>query len=63
VASSFLWFAAIQDVERIEDLASLAPKGCFIAAKAIEREIGQISKAQKATRELNDRIKRRSDAI
>ena len=42
-APSFLWFAAIQGIERIEDLVSLAPKGCFIAAEAIKR------KAQKST--------------
>jgi hypothetical protein len=43
VSSSFSWFAAIQGIERIEDLVSLAPKGCFIAAEAIKR------KAQKST--------------
>ena len=48
-----LWLAAIQGIERNEGLANLAPKGSFIAAEAIEREVGQISKTQKATRELN----------
>jgi hypothetical protein len=43
VSSSFSWFAAIQGIERIEDLAGLAPKGCFMAAEAIKR------KAQKST--------------
>jgi hypothetical protein len=28
---SFLWFAAIQDIKRTQDLTSLAQKGCFIA--------------------------------
>jgi hypothetical protein len=32
--------------------AGLAPKGCFIAAHAVEREVGQISETQTATREL-----------
>ena len=43
MSSSFSWFAAIQGTERIEDLVSPAPKGCFIAAEAIKR------KAQKST--------------
>jgi hypothetical protein len=34
-------------------LPDLAPKDCFIAAKAIERVIGQIGKTQKAPREFN----------
>jgi hypothetical protein len=38
--SSFLWFASIQGIEGKQDLADLAPKGCFIAAEAIEREVG-----------------------
>ena len=33
-------------------LAGLAPKGCFISAEAVEREVGQIGETQKATREL-----------
>jgi hypothetical protein len=40
--SSFLWFASIQGIEGKQDPADLAPKGCFIAAEAIECEIGQI---------------------
>src|SRR5260370_14178556 len=55
-ASSFLWFAALQGIERIEDLTSLAPEGCFIAAEAIKREVGQIGETQKTTRELNGSI-------
>ena len=55
-APSFLWFAAIQGIERKQDLADLAPKGCFISAEAVEREVGQIGKTQKATRELSGRI-------
>jgi hypothetical protein len=34
----------------------LAPKGCFIAAEAIERVVGQIGETQKATRELSGRM-------
>ena len=52
-APSFVWFAAIQSIERKQDLARLAPKGCFISAKAIEREVRQIGETQKATRELS----------
>jgi hypothetical protein len=58
-----LWFAAIQGVERKQDLASLAPEGCFIAAQAIEREVGQIGQAQKTTGEFNGKIEPRSDRI
>jgi hypothetical protein len=42
VASSFLWFAAIQGIEGKQDLANLTPKGCFIAAEAVEGEVGEI---------------------
>ena len=62
-ACSFLWFAAIQGIKRKQDLTGLAPKGCLIAAQAIQREVGQIGKTQKATRELNARIERRSDRL
>jgi hypothetical protein len=41
-ACSFLWFAAIQSVERKQDLTGLAPKSCLIAAQAIEREVRKI---------------------
>jgi hypothetical protein len=50
---SFLWFAAIQGIEGKERLADLAPQGCFIAAETIEREVGQISKTQEATCEVD----------
>jgi hypothetical protein len=50
---SILRFVAIQGIKRKEDLADLAPKGCFISAEAIERVIGQIGETQKATRELS----------
>jgi hypothetical protein len=42
MVSSFLRFAAIQSIECIQNPAGLAPKSCFIAAQAIEREVGQI---------------------
>jgi antitoxin VapB len=32
-------FAALKDLERVEDLSGLTPKGGFIAAKVIECEI------------------------
>src|SRR5437762_1138310 len=58
-----LWFTAIQGVERKQGLAGLAPKGRFIAAEAVEREVGQIGKAQKATGELKGRIDNSCDMI
>ena len=39
---SFLWFAAIQGIERKQDLPGLAPKDCLIAAQAIQRGVGQM---------------------
>jgi hypothetical protein len=36
--------------QRKQDLTGLAPKGCVIAAQAIEREVGQIGHTQKASR-------------
>ena len=44
-----------------QDLAGLAPKGCFIPAEAIECVIGQIGETQKAMRELSGQINGRSD--
>ena len=55
-AASFLWFAAIQDIEHKQDLAGLAPKGRIVSAEAIERIVGQIGETQKATREVSARI-------
>ena len=52
-APSLLWFAAIQGIESKQDPAGLAPQGCFIAAEAIEREVGQIGQTQKATRKVS----------
>ena len=52
-APSFLRFAAIQGIERKQDLAGLAPEGCFISAEAVKRVVGQIGQAQKATREVS----------
>ena len=46
----YLVFATIQCIESKQDLASLAPKNCFIPAKPVERIAGQIGEAQKATR-------------
>jgi hypothetical protein len=61
MAPSFLRFAAIQGIERKYDLTDLAPKGCFISAEAVEGEIGQIGKTQKAPREFSGRIDGRVD--
>ena len=52
-APSFLGFAAIQGIERKQNLADLAPKGCFISAEAVERAIGQIGETQEAACELD----------
>jgi hypothetical protein len=51
-----LWLAAIQGIERKERLAKLTPQSCFIAAETIEREVGQISKTQEATCELDSMV-------
>ena len=51
-APSILRFVAIQGVEGKQDLADLAPKDGFIPAEPVEREVGQIGEAQKATREV-----------
>ena len=60
-APSLLWLATIQCIESKQDLAGLAPKGCFISAEAIEREVGQIGETQKATREVSGGIDGRFD--
>ena len=60
-APSIVGFAAIQGVQRKQDLAGLAPNCCFIPAEAIECVVGQIGETQKATRELGGRINGRSD--
>jgi hypothetical protein len=52
---SIPWFTAIQGIKGKHDLGNLAPEGCFISAETIEREVGQISKTQKATCELDSR--------
>ena len=62
-AASVLWFAAIQGIERNQDLANLAPQSCFVAAEAIECEVWQIGKTQKASRELRIRVNRRFKSI
>ncbi len=58
---SFLWFPAIQSIEGKERLAGLAPQRCFVAAETIEREVGQISKTQEATCELDSMVDVRLD--
>ena len=50
------WFAAIQVVERKQDLGDLAPESCFISAEAIECEVRKIGETQKATGEISGRI-------
>jgi hypothetical protein len=41
--------------------SSLAPKGCFITAEAVERPVWQIGEPQKATREFTGRMHSRFD--
>jgi hypothetical protein len=48
-----LGLAAIECFERAKDSTGLAPESRFIAAEAIEREIGQVGQAQKAASELD----------
>ena len=60
-APSIVGFAPIQGVQCKQDLAGLAPKGCFIPAEAIEGVVGQIGETQEATRELSGLINGRSD--
>ena len=55
-APSFLWFATIQCIESKQDLAGLAPKGCFIPAKPVERVAWQIGQTQKTTRKVGGGI-------
>jgi hypothetical protein len=57
-ASSILGFATIQGIEGKQDLADLAPKDGLIPAEPVEREVGQIGEAQKATREVGGGIDR-----
>ena len=52
---SLLWLAAIQIVERKQDLFGLAPKSSFIATETVEPIIGHIAEPQETTRELNIR--------
>jgi hypothetical protein len=52
---SLLWLAAIQIVERKQNLPGLAPKDSFIATEAVEGIVGQIAEPQETTRKLNVR--------
>jgi hypothetical protein len=56
LAPSFLWLKTVQCIERKQDLACLTPKGCFIAAEAVERAAGQVGEAQEAAREVGSGI-------
>jgi hypothetical protein len=62
-APSLLGFATVQCIERKQDPAGLAPQGCFIAAEAIEREVGQIGETQEATRKFSVGFNRRFDGF
>jgi hypothetical protein len=48
-------FAAIQIVERKQNLTGLTPKSGFMATEAVEGMIGQIAEPQETTGELNIR--------
>jgi hypothetical protein len=57
--------AAIQIVERKQNLSGLAPESGFIATEAVESIIGQIAEPQETTCELNissNRALRRSQS-
>ena len=55
MAAPVPWFAAVQLIEREQDLCDLAPERCFIATEAVERVVRQIGKAQEARREVSGR--------
>ena len=50
---SLLWLAAIQIVERKQNLRGLTPKSSFIATEAVESITRQIAQPQETTGELN----------
>jgi hypothetical protein len=52
-APSLLGLSAIQHLKRVKDSAGLSPKRRFIAAEAIEREVGKVGETQKAAGELD----------
>ena len=49
-APSIRWFAAIQGIKRKQDLAALAPKGCFISAEAVEHITASIKRNRFGTK-------------
>ena len=55
MSHSLMWLAAIQIVERKQNLPSLTPKSGFIATEAVEGIIRQIAEPQETTCELNIR--------
>jgi hypothetical protein len=58
MAPPVLGFAAVQCIERKQDLGDLAPEGCFIPAESVECIVGQIGETQKAMREFGVGIDR-----
>jgi hypothetical protein len=52
---SRLWLAAIQIVERKQNLPGLSPKNSFIATEAVEGIVGQIAEPQETASKLNVR--------
>jgi hypothetical protein len=50
--SSFPWFAAVETLQREQDLTGLPPKGGLIAAQPIERIGRQIRESHKGEREI-----------
>ena len=51
-------FAAVEAVEREQDLCDLAPQRVLIAAKPVERVTRQMDQSQVALREVTARIRR-----
>ena len=54
--SPFLRLAAVEIVERKEDLVDLPPQRVFVAAEPVDRARRQIGQTQKALREMEARI-------
>jgi hypothetical protein len=55
---SFLWFAAIQNIERKQGLAGLAPKGCLKRVRRSSAKLGRL-----ARRKSNARVTGTNDGI
>ena len=57
-APSIPWFAATRDIKCEQNLAGLAPKGCFISAEPVERVVRQIGETQRRNASHANRSRR-----